>query len=204
MRAETMAGDGDLAARTERERARQRRIRASGIPRRYLAASIDRCPEAVQRYASEFNERTRDGLVLHGGVGTGKTYAACAVLAAVADRATVRFATGSRMLRDIRSSYRSGSEGEAEVVARYTGPRLLVIDDLGQEQATDWALSQLLSVIDERQAALKPTVFTTQTDGDGIARRLSVHGDSSAAEAIVSRMRECRAVAFRGPDRRAR
>lgn len=199
---EIMAGAGDVSARTERERARQRRVKRSGIPARYLAASIDRCPVEVQRWAAEYGERTRAGLVLHGGVGTGKTYAACAALLAIADRDTVRFATGSRMLREIRSSYKRPGEAEEDVVARYTGPRVLVIDDIGQEQATDWALSQLLSVIDERQAAMKPTIYTTQTAGDGIVARLSVHGDTTAAEAIVSRMRECGYVAFRGPDRR--
>ena len=195
-------GHGRGGRRLGEDRARARPAEEGEALGHTRALPRDRCPVEVQRWAAEYGERTRTGLVLHGGVGTGKTYAACAALLAIADRATVRFATGSRMLREIRSSYKRPGEAEEDVVARYTGPRVLVIDDIGQEQATDWALSQLLSVIDERQAAMKPTIYTTQTAGDGIVARLSVHGDSSAAEAIVSRMRECAAVAFRGPDRR--
>ncbi|MEG2025794.1 MAG: ATP-binding protein, partial [Gordonibacter sp.] len=150
----------DTFDRNEIERIRQTRIRRSGIPKRYLGADVDLCDERIQRFAAVFCERTIPGLVLFGPVGTGKTYAACAVLLAVADRATVRFATGSNILREVRSSYKSRGVSEDDIVSRYTGPRVLVVDDIGQEQATDWALSVLLSVLDTRQAAGKTTIYT--------------------------------------------
>lgn len=188
----------------ERRQIRTSRLERAHIPKRYRDASIERCPLPVRSFVEMFNEATGHGLVLFGEVGTGKTYAACAALIALADKATVRFATGSEILRDIRATYNNRSVSERDMMACYTGPRVLVVDDIGKEHATDWALSIMFDVLAKRDAACKPTIFTAQLGGDGIKRALSVHGDSATAEAIVSRMRSCVSVAFSGPDRRVR
>lgn len=44
---------------------------------------------------------------------------------------------------------------------RYTGAALLVLDDLGESKATDWAYETLKSVIGERYNNRKPTIFTS-------------------------------------------
>lgn len=195
--------DGTLEA-AERDAAMRARLLHAEIPARYRGASLDGCPQGVRDFVEGYGPASMGGVVFHGDVGTGKTYAACAVLRALADRASVRFATGSGILQEIRATYSSRSDREEEVVARYSAPRVLVIDDIGKEQATDWSLSRLFAIVDRRHARGKLTVYTCQSTGGWLVRRLSVHGDSSTAEAIVDRMRECGSVSFSGPSRRVR
>lgn len=199
----SIVSGGVLDAR-EREAARRSRLLHAAIPARYASASLDGCPKGVRDFVDGYGPATMGGIVLHGDVGTGKTYAACAALIALADRASVRFATGSTILQEIRSTYGSVSDSEEEVIARYAAPRVLVIDDIGKEQATDWSLSRLFAIIDRRHSRGKLTVYTCQSTGGWLVRRLSVHGDSSTAEAIVDRMRECASVSFSGPSMRGR
>lgn len=186
----------------EARNARAARLKNSDIPKRYRSASLNGCPQTVRDWVDNFGAGTNNGLVFHGSVGTGKTYAACAVLVALADRFSVRFTTGSDMLRAIRSTYSGSVEREDDVVRSYLSQHILVIDDIGKEQATDWALSQLFSIVDSRYRQGHPTIFTCQTAGDGLIRSLSVHGDSQTAEAIVDRMRDCVSVKFSGQSRR--
>lgn len=202
-RAIGVVADGALDA-AERDAARRARLLRAAIPARYRDATLDGCPQGVRDFVDGYGAASMGGIVFHGDVGTGKTYAACAVLRALADRASVRFATGSGILQEIRSTYSSRSDREEDVIARYAVPRVLVIDDIGKEQATDWSLSRLFAIVDRRHAGGKLTVYTCQSTGDWLTRRLSVHGDSSTAEAIVDRMRECGNVSFSGPSRRAR
>lgn len=194
----------DACELAERERARAARLRRADIPARYADASIDEANEEVRKWVEEFGPATRDGLVLYGDIGTGKTHAACAALIELADRVTVRFASGSDILREIRSTYGGRAESELDVFSRYTGPRVLVIDDIGKEQATDWALSTLFSIVDKRYRSGKPTIYTCQMTGNGLRSALSLKGDSTAVDAIIDRMRDGVQVRFSGPSLRGR
>lgn len=197
-----VVSDGVLDER-ERDAARRSRLMHAEIPARYRSATLDGCPKGVRDFVDGYGPAAMGGIVLHGDVGTGKTYAACAALIALADRASVRFATGSGILQEIRATYGGRSDSEEAVIARYAAPRVLVVDDIGKEQATDWSLSRLFAIIDRRHSRGKLTVYTCQSTGDWLVRRLSVHGDSSTALAIVDRMRECGSVSFSGPSRRS-
>lgn len=64
------------------------------------------------------------------------------------------FTSEAGLLRALRP----GGDG---VFERYTTASLLVLDDLGESKATDWAYETIKSLIDERYKARKPTVFTS-------------------------------------------
>ena len=189
--------------RLEEERKHLKLIECASIPMKYHDASIEKCAEAVRSYVSSFRQSTTNSLILRGEVGRGKTYSACAILNALVDVFAVRFTTMSLMLQELRSTY-NGSGNESDVFSRYSGIKLLVIDDLGKEKPTEWALATLFNLMDARYRNCLPTIFTTQYNGQQLAQRLSSEGNRETAEAIVSRMQECQAVILKGPDRRTR
>ena len=48
-----------------------------------------------------------------------------------------------------------------EIISTINSNPLVVIDDLGTERNTDYALEQLFAVIDARSMSHKPTIITT-------------------------------------------
>lgn len=82
----------------------QRRLKRCGVPRRYISAQIS-VPEAA-RYVVGFGGAGDKGLYIVGGVGTGKTYEACALAKSFFEAGyTVRVATSLAMLDSVSRSY---------------------------------------------------------------------------------------------------
>lgn len=102
-----------------------------------------------------------DSLVFVGNCGTGKTHLACAIgKCAVAAGFDVQFTTVRQMLRDIRSTWRSGARSsEAEVIDRYAALDLLIVDEVGLQVGSDSEMCTLFDVLGERYAQMKSTII---------------------------------------------
>lgn len=97
------------------------------------------------------------GLLLWGEVGTGKTYfAACIANALVENGASVRMTNFSAILNDL--FYENDKN---QYIGRLNNHSLLIIDDLGIERDTDYALEQVYNIIDTRYKSGKPFIVTT-------------------------------------------
>ena len=171
-----------LAAKEEAAR-REKALSRAGIPRRYWAAEADR-PEFAE-YIASFAGNGGAGLYIHGGVGAGKTHAA------------------SAMLERVKATFDEG--GTEAAVARYAKCDVLVLDDLGKEDATEWSVGTVFSVLDARYEDMRPTIVTSNYAPGALADRLARRGERVTAEAIASRISQtCRTVYLGGRDRRRR
>lgn len=194
-RAALRAEEEHEAAREE-ERLRRARVKA-GVPPRYADAGHPMAAEYAAKVASG------RGMYLVGPVGTGKTHLASAVC-----RELQAMGKGFRMLSGVQllELYRAcfdGLDTERGVTQSLCGVPVLVIDDLGKESPTDWAVERLFRVVDGRYNAERPVIVTTQFERPALIRRLSRGGDSENAVALVSRLCEmCGTVRTDGPDRR--
>ena len=102
------------------------------------------------------------GLVFYGKVGTGKSYTAACIANALMDmKISVVMTSFVRILRDIQ-----GNEDEAGYIAELNSCKLLIIDDLGAERNTDYALEKVYSLIDSRTRTDKPMILTTNLSFD--------------------------------------
>lgn len=184
MCAEARAEDAEKAARDRLER----KLRRAGIPRRYWQAT------PVGGW--------RRGAYLVGGVGVGKTHrAAQMALGAMGEGATVRFMAGGEFLRRLRDSF-DGDGTEGGIIGSLSTCDLLVLDDLGKEKPTEWAVSMLYQLVDARYNEDRPIVVTSQYERDQLLERFAM-GDPDTAEAIVSRLFEmCPRTRIEGRDRR--
>ena len=97
------------------------------------------------------------GLLLWGEVGTGKTYfAACIANALVENCVTVKMTNFSTILNDL--FYENDKN---QYIDRLNNHSLLIIDDLGIERDTEYALEQVYNIIDTRYKSNKPLIVTT-------------------------------------------
>ena len=136
--------------------------------------------EVVHEYTTRFLEgKCKKGLLLVGGVGSGKTFMVSHVANSIVNYMMLRetgdwnfwldienedwlhvsqpltFATASDMLDDLRKN------PYPMTYCKYQECSLLIIDDLGVERSTDWSLETLFKIIDYRYNEELPILITT-------------------------------------------
>lgn len=133
-----------------------------------------------------------DGLYIEGTNGTGKTHLAAAIaLQLIKQGIPVICKTSSDLLMDIKRSFDRKDVSEAQVLDIYKRVDLLIVDDLGKEQCSDWSMSTLYSIFNDRYEDMKPTIITTNYSADDLIQALTPKGyDDSKIVAIISRLRE--------------
>ena len=115
----------------------------------------------IKRYADHWEQMQADGtsLLLFGGVGTGKSYAAGCLANALLDKGhSVRFLGLSDVVNRLQGLH--GSERD-EYIKGFLKPDLLILDDLGAERSTSFGKEQVFDVINKRTLSSKPLVVTT-------------------------------------------
>lgn len=114
----------------------------------------------VKNYVDNFETfyKSNRGLLFWGMVGTGKSYAAACIANELLNRKIpVVMTSFVKVLQVIQDN----TENETEFVNRLCAARLLIIDDLGTERNTDYALEKVYNVIDSRYRTGKPLILTT-------------------------------------------
>lgn len=97
------------------------------------------------------------GYLFWGPVGTGKSYLAdCIANALLEKEVTVKMTNFNTILNDLFAA-----EDKTEYIRSLNGYELLIIDDLGVERSSEYALENIFSVIDWRYRSGKPLIITT-------------------------------------------
>jgi DNA replication protein DnaC len=171
----------------------QQTMQYCGVPKRFLNASMHDFPK---KYSDQF--RTDTGLYLCGPRGCGKTHLMAAMIREeILNAEPDVFYSEScapycyeptnfpllinvpEFLLQIRSTFGQRyldaeypPDTEAEILKKYSNQRVLYIDDLGAEKASDWAVSTLYVLIDRRYTAMRRTVISSNLSLDELADRL--------------------------------
>ena len=105
------------------------------------------------------------GLLLWGGVGTGKSFlAGCIANALMEQEVPVRMTNFARILNELNGSF----SGRNDIVDKFCRYPLLIIDDFGMERSTEYALEQIYNIVDSRYRSRKPLIVTTNLTLDEI------------------------------------
>ena len=116
---------------------------------------------ACAKYCRAFQQMLEDnqGLLFYGNVGTGKSFAAACIGNYVMSCLRPVVMTSFVKILQQFSSFKNGDE--EELIDRLTEPDLLILDELGAERNTDFALEKVYNVIDSRYRSRKPIILTT-------------------------------------------
>lgn len=152
-------------------------------------------------WAADFRAGGRRNLIMHGGVGSGKTGLAWSLLRAcvqVDGLLDVDFVNFRDYLEEMKRTF----DGNKEVDERPMRRALLVLDDLGAERPTEWALGVLARLVEHRYVNRLPTIVTTNYSPTELVDRLG-RDELVVGERIVSRLtQDAVQLRFTGRDRR--
>lgn len=164
----------------------------SEIPKAYSECSFEnftgneRLIEDLKKIAE-----TKDSILLRGNTGCGKTHLAIAMAKIIPTEwhsnnwdlvPGAIFTTAPELLLKIRSSFqKEAKQTEEEIINYYSDCDVLVLDDLGSEKTSEFAVTTFYIILDRRIRDCKQTIITTNlsqkeiedTFGARIASRLS-------------------------------
>lgn len=110
-------------------------------------------------YASGGYKDQRNGLLIVGSYGTGKTHLAAAIAnKLIDDGVEVKFGTYQGLLEGVKNKF---GERNNDALTELRTVELLIMDDIGKERVTEWTRSIMFDVVNARYEAMLPTVFTT-------------------------------------------
>jgi DNA replication protein DnaC len=117
------------------------------------------------KYCEKFQEAKSVGLgfLFHGTPGNGKTYLSnCIANRLLNNMHPVICVSINALLERIRKTYSKwGQEGEDTILNALSLADLLIIDDLGTEQDTEWSKSRIYNIIDNRYRNKLPLIVST-------------------------------------------
>ena len=158
--------------------------------------SNEKLTNMAKRYVNNFDTFYKDGkgLLLYGGVGTGKTYIACMIANALIDEGYPVLVTNfARILSTLQGTY-----DKQEYLDSLNQFKLLIIDDLGIERDTGYAKEQVFNIIDSRYRAGLPMIITTNLTMQKLATESEL-ADKRVYDRILER---CYPVEVAGKSRR--
>ncbi len=145
----------------------------------------------------EENREAGRGLYFCGGVGTGKTHLAVAVMNELIRRKRIPslFVTVPELLDNLRETYNKPGRNLDEWMDAVQNADFLVLDDLGSERPTEWVRERIFVIVNYRYREALPTLFTSNIGPKDLAEQL---GERTASRIIAM----CEWIQLEGEDYR--
>jgi len=181
-----------VADNIEREKKRKESLRANaGISKRNLYKTFDdyictnegqtKAKNDCMRYVESFP--TDKSLIMVGGVGTGKTLLASAMIESLVDKHKCEIVKLIEIVRCLKATWSRDSEtSEEKIIDWYTKLDLLIIDEVGSQFGSDTEKLFIFEIIDGRYQNMKPTIIISNLDINGVK--------DAIGERCVDRLRE--------------
>jgi len=197
----------DAELKERRDEMRQQRVDRAGVPERWKAITFDRVeqdgprlPAIEAALAWAQSDDPREGLLLWGDVGRGKTVIAAAAAMERLQRRRLRWLSVAKLLTDLRGGFDSPMYQKAlRSIDPDTTDAALVLDDLDKLRPTEHSLQPLYVAINGWIERPLPLLVTMNRSPDELAE----WAGETFGEALASRLvGSCKVVEVKGRDRR--
>lgn len=157
-------------------------------PREMMQSNFEFC----KRFAENFSGKG-SGILMIGETGLGKTHLSLSIANVLIENGfCVAYGSVPELVRRIQNEQFGRAEGDTLSLA--TDSDLLILDDLGSENSTDYCVSMLYEIINTRQNRRLPFIINTNLDFNEIKNRYQ--------DRLYSRMASIKILFFSGNDNR--
>lgn len=134
--------------------------------------SQERAKDAMMDFVFNYQPDESRNILLTGKTGVGKSYLCVAGIKDLMDRGhSAIFCSVPKLLTKIKQSYDADTKTkEAELLEAVETVDILVLDDIGAENKTDWRTEKLFEIVDAR--AGRHTLYTTNKNSDELVEHL--------------------------------
>ena len=130
-----------------------------------------------------------NGLIIMGESGVGKTHLAASIANKLIENDKIVLMGRLTTLLDmIKETFKDNTKSENELIELYSNVDMIIIDDLGTEKISNWALEKLYTIIENRNESRLPIIITTRFDKQGLIERFSKCQDEQLVDAIISKL----------------
>lgn len=135
------------------------------------------------------NKNQKNGLIITGKSGTGKTHLATAILNKLTEKDILVLMGRLIVLLDvIKDTFKDFSSKEKDIIELYSKVDMLIIDDLGTERIRSWALEKLYTIIENRNENKLPIIVTTRFNKESLLDRFCQSEDEELSEAVIQKL----------------
>lgn len=135
------------------------------------------------------NKNQKNGLIITGKSGVGKTHLATAILNKLTEKDMLVLMGRLILLLDvIKDTFKDFSIKEKDIIELYSKVDMLIIDDLGTERTSSWALEKLYTIIENRNENKLPIIVTTKFNKESLLDRFYQSEDEELSEAVIQKL----------------
>lgn len=130
-----------------------------------------------------------NGLIITGKSGLGKTHLAASIANKLIEKGQiVLIGRLTTLLDKIKETFADNTISENELIELYSNIDMIIIDDLGTERVSKWALEKLYTIIENRNENRLPIIITTRFDKNGLSKRFKEGQDEELADAVINKL----------------
>lgn len=167
-----------------------RKLQEMNLENFYFDSSNKYVLDIVNDYINKNKDTMKaDSLIIMGKSDAGKTHLAAAIANKLIENdKIVLMERLTNLLDRIRETYENNTKSENELIEIYSNADMLIIDDLGTEKISNWALEKLYTIIQNRYENGLPIIITTRFNKHGLIERFSYSKDPDLVDAIISKL----------------
>lgn len=146
--------------------------------------------EIIEDYTQKcIDGNQTNGMIITDKSGIGKTHLAAAIANKLIENGKiVLIGRLTTLLDKIKDTFADNTKSETELIELYSNVEMIIIDDLGTERISKWALEKLYTIIENRNENRLPIVITTRFNKNGLLKRFKEGQDEELADAVISKL----------------